>query len=89
MGGFGVWQTAITYPDKFAAAVAVAGGVEAVGVVRPEDLAIAFASGDSRGNEPDRFKAYAEGLKTLPVWHVHGEKDDGVPVEQSRKMVAA
>ena len=31
----------------------------------------------------------AEALKTMPMWVFHGDKDDMVPVERSRTMVAA
>lgn len=35
----------------------------------------------------DESKAAA--IKTLPIWAVHGEKDAAVPVERSRRMIAA
>lgn len=89
MGGFGVWQTAVTYPDKFAAAVAVAGGVEAVGAVDPKDAQLLSPQATAAATNPDPFKAYAEALRTLPVWLVHGADDTAVPTEQSRKLAAA
>lgn len=89
MGGFGVWQTAVTYPDKFAAAVSVAGGVEAVGVVSPSDAKLLSPQATAAATAPDPYKAYAEALRKVPVWLVHGETDAAIPVDQSRRLSAA
>ncbi|HTH51125.1 MAG TPA: prolyl oligopeptidase family serine peptidase [Pyrinomonadaceae bacterium] len=89
MGGFGVWQTAVTYPNKFAAAVAVAGGVEAVGVVNPDDARLLSPQATAAATNTDPFKAYAEALRHLPIWLVHGETDSAISPEQSRKLAAA
>ena len=89
MGGFGVWQTAIANPDKFAALVAVAGGVEALGVVSAEDRSLLSEQVKTAEASGDVYSAYAEVLKNVPAWIVHGDRDDSVPVEQSRKLFAA
>ena len=89
MGGFGVWQTAITHPDKFAALVSVAGGVEPLGVVNTRDQDILSPQVKAAAASPDVYDAYATALKAVPVWLVHGEKDESVPTEQSRKLFAA
>ena len=89
MGGFGVWQTAITYPDKFAALVSIAGGVEPMGVVSAEDKALLSPQAAAAASAPDTVRAYAEALHKLPVWVVHGSNDESVPVDQSRKLVNA
>jgi len=89
MGGFGVWQTAITYPDKFAALVSVAGGVEAIGTPSDEDRALLSPQAKAATSARDVNQAYAEALNKLPVWVVHGSNDESVPVDQSRKLVAA
>jgi len=89
MGGFGVWQTAITYPDKFAALVSVAGGVEAIGTPSDEDKALLSPQARAATSSPDVYRAYAEALNKLPVWVVHGELDESVPVDGSRKLTAA
>jgi predicted peptidase len=59
-----------------------------------------YGSWDWAAREPDRFAAVvpicgggqeskAEKLVKTPIWAVHGDKDDAVPVEQSRRMVEA
>jgi predicted peptidase len=89
MGGFGVWQSAITHPDKFAALVSVAGGVEPVGEVSDEDKALLSSQVTAAASAPDTQRAYGEALRSLPVWVVHGSKDESVPVTESRKLVEA
>jgi predicted peptidase len=89
MGGFGVWQTAISYPNKFAALISVAGGVEPVGTVSDEDKALLSPQVTAAASAPDTNRAYAEALSKLPVWVVHGSEDRSVPVDGSRKLVAA
>ena len=89
MGGFGVWQTAIAYPDKFAAIVSVAGGVVPLGVVSATDRSLLSTQVATAAAAPDVFQAYADALKDVSVWIVHGDEDDSVPVEQSRKLAAA
>jgi predicted peptidase len=89
MGAFGSWQTAITFPDKFAAIIAVAGGIEPVGKVSDEDLAKLAPQVRSAAEAPDPYKVFAAALRTTPVWVVHGSKDEAVPVEGARRIVAA
>jgi len=79
MGGFGSWALAAKYPEKWAAAVIICGGIR-----RRTDPPIP---------DEDAGKLYAEaagkiGTK-LPVWVFHGAADGTVPVTESRKMVAA
>ncbi len=62
MGGYGSWDAAARYPDRFAAVAPICGG----------------------GDE-----ATAERLATLPLWAFHGDQDAAVPVERSRRMIAA
>ena len=89
MGGFGVWQTAITHPDKFAALVPIAGGVEPLGEISDEDRALLSPQVKAAASAPSVYEAYAAALKETPIWIVHGEQDNSVPVEQSRKMAAS
>jgi predicted peptidase len=89
MGGFGVWQTAITYPEKFAALVPVAGGVEPNGDVSDEDRALLSPQVTAAASAADTYRAYAVALKSIPIWIVHGEKDEAVPVDGARKMAEA
>ena len=89
MGGFGVWRTAITHPDKFAALVAVAGGVEPIGTPSAEEESLLSPQAAAAASSPDTYRAYAEALKKLPVWVVHGSDDESIPVDASRKLVSA
>jgi predicted peptidase len=89
MGGFGAWQTAITYPDKFAALVPIAAGIEPVGQVSDKDRALLSPQVSAAAAAPDSYWAYAEALSKAPVWVFHGENDEAVPVEGARKIVEA
>jgi predicted peptidase len=89
MGGFGVWQTAITHPDKFAALISVAGGVEPLGRISDEDRSLLSPQVTAAASAPDTNRAYANALSLLPVWVVHGANDQSVPVDASRKLVEA
>lgn len=80
MGGYGVWQEIVDHPGVFAAAVAVSGGL-----TPSADMANLYVS--VKGEDP--FASVAQRTKGLPVWIFHGGKDDVVPTEQSRKLVAA
>lgn len=62
MGGYGTWDLAARFPERWAAAAPVCGG----GLVET-----------------------ARRLKDLPLWAFHGGKDDVVPPEKSREMIAA
>jgi predicted peptidase len=59
-----------------------------------------YGTWDAIGRRPDFFAAaapicgggdpkQAEVFKTMPIWVFHGDADNAVPVERSRKMVAA
>jgi predicted peptidase len=75
MGGYGAWNLAIAYPEKFAAVIPICGGGETIqvhlarlGYLKPETKAA---------------------LKNLPIWAFHGSKDSAVPVTESEHIVAA
>ncbi|MEO8649629.1 MAG: prolyl oligopeptidase family serine peptidase [Acidobacteriota bacterium] len=89
MGGFGVWHTAIAHPDKFAALVPVAGGVEPLGVIDDKDRSLLSPEVVDAASSGDTYKAYAAVLTKTPAWIVHGADDGTVPVAASRKMFAA
>jgi predicted peptidase len=59
-----------------------------------------YGSWDWAAREPDRFAAVvpicgggdeskADRLVKLPIWAVHGDEDEAVPVERTRTMIAA
>ena len=89
MGGFGTWQTAITYPNRFAALVPIAAGIEPVGEISDEDRALLSPQVSAAAAAPDPYRAFAEALSKTSVWVFHGGKDEAVPVEGARKIVEA
>ena len=89
MGGFGAWQAAITYPNKFAAIIPVAGGVEPIGEPSERDKALLSKQVAAAASAPDVYAAYADVLKDKAIWIVHGEKDESIPVDQAKKIFAA
>jgi predicted peptidase len=80
MGGYGSWQFAQEYPDKWAAAVVICGGIREP---PPE--------GQKWTPEPQGTNSYAAAAKKignkLPIWVFHGGSDPVVPVEEARRMV--
>lgn len=81
MGGYGVWDYALRAPDRFAALVPICGGL--IAPDRPQ-MAVTGAA-----NWPDPYATVAGKLHTLPIWIFHGAKDDVLPADYSRKMIAA
>jgi predicted peptidase len=84
-GGNGSWFLASRYPERFAAAVIVCGFISkhkggTSGVDYP-----ALAPHDA----PDEFAHLAKRVSPIPTWIFHGDADQAVPVEVSRKMFAA
>jgi predicted peptidase len=83
MGGNGSWYLAYRNPSRFAAVVPVCGWVKpfddwsekAETVVPPED--------------GPAFEALARKLAKVPIWILHGEEDNAVPVNESRQAFTA
>jgi predicted peptidase len=81
MGGYGAWDMAAKYPHRFAAYMVICGGLHDpkgyqglhVGLVDDPKIA-------------DPYAETARRVGNTPVWIFHGEADDTVPVEESRKM---
>ncbi|MBC7186969.1 MAG: NPCBM/NEW2 domain-containing protein [Calditrichaeota bacterium] len=86
MGGGGTWYLGLRHPDLFAAIAPVMG---------PTDYGF-WLGVDSASTSPLQRHllakrsplSYAENARNLAAKCVHGAKDDIVPVEQSRTMVA-
>ena len=84
MGGYGVWHFASKYPDRWSALFAICGRVKPGGGHKPAPNSIAADySGEAL------YTMTAEKIRNIPVWIVHGEKDQIVPVGESQKMYAA
>jgi predicted peptidase len=85
MGGSGAWYLA--RDRRFAAVAPVCGEVQPAA----DDPLPADASRELKGTlaAPDPYAALARQIQGTPVWAFHGAADDQVPVEQSRRMVAA
>jgi len=82
LGGNGAWYLAYEHPNRFAALIVVCGWVSS----GPGGLRAAVGPPEVASNP---FDAVAERLAHLPVWIFHGETDDVIPVDESRKMSAA
>jgi predicted peptidase len=82
MGGYGSWDIAAKHPGKFAAIAVICGGIRAP---RP-DSTLQTQLGKS---DPDPYADTARRIGKTPVWVFHGDADPTVPVEESRRMVAA
>ncbi len=84
MGGFGTWELASRSPGRFAALVPICSGVRPLKdwpqlhVTRVEDARIT-----------DPYAEVARRIGSTPVWMFHGDADQAVPVEESRKMSEA
>ncbi len=80
MGGYGTWDLAKRFPDRWAAIAPCCGGV-----VLPRRSGSASAEGQPSG---DLYVAVAQKASPLPAWVFHGGADPTVPVSESRQMVA-
>ena len=77
MGGNGSWYLLNRDPQRFAAAVVICSFVQARGTYP------AIAPGG------DPYTALAQRVAGVPLWIAHGDADTVVPVDESRRMVAA
>jgi predicted peptidase len=84
MGGYGTWDIAIRNPKRFAALVVVCGGIRGT-----EHLPQMHSSVLEDAKPADPYAEVARRIGKVPVWIFHGSEDPAVPVEESRKMVAA
>jgi predicted peptidase len=86
MGGAGVWFLA-RHRSRWAAVVPVCGEVvrqpdDPFPIALPEDLGKLLKA-------PDPYDALAAAIGPTPVWIFHGEDDDVIPADQSRRMFIA
>ena len=83
-GGNGAWYLASQYPERFAAAVLICGFV-----FKFTGRATAVEYPALAPNEPDPYGYIASRIARIPIWISHGDADDVVPPDESRKMFAA
>jgi predicted peptidase len=83
MGGYGTWDIASRYPGKFTAIVPICGGI-----VATQDLLKEFPdlANSAYPDDPKSYTEVARKIGKTPVWIFHGDADDTVPVDYSRKM---
>jgi len=85
MGGNGAWYLAYHHADRFAALVVVCGFVgeftgTTSGVHYPPIVPTSVS---------DQYAAIAQHVARLPIWIFHGDADQTVPVDVSRRMASA
>ena len=88
MGGHGTWHLGANDPDRFAAIAPSAGWVSFhtyAGKREQGRWTSLWHGADGSSNT----LALIDNLKQLPTYIVHGEKDDNVPADQARTMIAA
>lgn len=89
MGATGAYRMAYRWPARFAAVAAVAGMVDTAGSAYPDRDKAIDARANAFAGARDPFAALAARIKPVAITIVHGEADDTVPVDQSRRLVAA
>ncbi|MEP6633821.1 MAG: prolyl oligopeptidase family serine peptidase, partial [Luteimonas sp.] len=82
MGGYGTWELAWQFPQRFAALVPVCGAVEQLSSERA--LYVTPVAGKA-----DPYSAIAARLRDVPIWMFHGARDDVVSPEDDRLLAAA
>jgi predicted peptidase len=90
MGATGAYRIAYRWPARFAALVAIAGRVDTSDAKTYSDR---DKQADRTANPfvsmADPFAALAAKISHLPIRLFHGDRDESVPVEQSRRLVPA
>ena len=90
LGGYGSWYLAAKYPNKFAAMVALGGGVVTPGAQPLASLkSLMSAEMFALYSAPDPYAAFAKAVGRTPVWIFHGGQDDTIDVNEARKLAAA
>jgi predicted peptidase len=84
-GGNGAWFLAYHHAYRFAALVVICGFVSDFTGKQSHVFYPAIAPASA----PDRYAAIAQELKSLPIWIFHGDADESVSVQESRRMAAA
>lgn len=69
MGGFGTWNVGLRYPDRFAALLPLCGGISRI---------------EFTGGRDDASRKLLLNAFNLPVYFIHGDADEVVPVGPER-----
>jgi len=91
MGGHGVWYLGALYPGRFAAIAPSAGWASFfsyTGSLRKDDKTESHQSLFELAQLESDPVSLIENYTNLPIYVLHGEKDDNVPVRESRQMAA-
>ena len=82
MGGYGTWDVAAKWPNRFAAIAPICGGIRL-------PARVATQTGVPQSESADPYADAAKKVGSVPIWVFHGGADPTVPVTESRKMVEA
>ena len=85
MGGNGAWYLAYRNPSRFAALAPICGWVSPDFWPKLDPV----VPRDSVRGGGGAYEALARRLRRVPTWIFHGEIDDVVPVDESRRAAAA
>lgn len=88
MGGEGAYRIAYRWPSTFAALISVVGQVQLSEAYPAAQIEVDHRT-NAFTNSADPYAALAAGIKGLPIWLFHGDADQVIPVEQSRKLASA
>ena len=81
-GGYGTWYIASRHPGKFAALAPVCGGLVRPYAMRPAHVAQMLDS-------TDPYAELAQRIGSTPAWLFHGDADNIIPVNESRRIQQA
>ena len=90
MGGEGAYRIAYRWPRTFAALVVSSGPVRVDAQIGfPQEIIDMDHNANPFSAAQDPYAALAAGIKHLPIWIVHGDSDQVIPIEESRRLVDA
>ncbi len=94
MGGYGTWYLAAKYPKKFAAIVPIGGHIVPAFLKVPMKMPPMLKDAMHPNMLPlyessNLYKSFAKAVGKTPTWIFHGEKDNQVPINDSREIVKA
>lgn len=88
-GGRGSYYIAYRHPSRFAAILVACGQVGPLAPTRADGTSWLENSLVVPEADGDPFAALGQRLQDVPLWVFHGDEDSVIPVDQSRRLVAA